>query len=126
MNLLDGLGMRKLAEADAAALTNLLERRHQTERQRNVMVHGHWVYEANVFVRRGHAILRCQFLRVITPTDPEAAEASHNPRNQKERVRYCFTLKRIDAATRDTNYPQRGHLQAIPRYAIQIRFCAAV
>jgi hypothetical protein len=44
-----------------------------------------------------------KFLREIIPVDPQEAKALGNPRNQKERVRYTFTLKRIDAAARDTD-----------------------
>jgi hypothetical protein len=94
IDLLNGLGMRKLVEADAAVLTNLTERLSRMNTKRNVLVHGEWVYEANVLVRRGEAILICQFFRLVTPTDPKEAKAMGDPRNQRERVRYSFTLKR--------------------------------
>jgi hypothetical protein len=68
-----------------------------------VLVHGNWVLEANVLVRRGEAYLATQFLREVIPTDPEDAQAMGNPRNQKHRVRYTFTIKRIEGTTRDTD-----------------------
>jgi hypothetical protein len=109
VELLDGLGMRKLASGDSAELTRLTERLNRMNGKRNILVHGQWVLEVNVFVRknRTEAYLMTQFLREITPTDPEDAEALGNPRNQKERVRYTFTMKRIDAAARDTDILNR-------------------
>jgi hypothetical protein len=103
LDLLDSLGRRKLDNDSAAVFTNLLERASKLNTKRNILVHGRWVLEANVIVRRGEACLALQFLREITPVDPTHEKAMANPRNQKERVRYSFTLKRIDAVTRDTN-----------------------
>ena len=80
-----------------------LERAGKLNTKRNILVHGHWVLEANVLVRRGEAYLSTQFLREVIPTDPEDAQAMANPQNQKQRVRYTFTKKRIEGTTRDTN-----------------------
>jgi hypothetical protein len=44
---------------------------------------------------------RRQFLRETTPADPEVQKMILKPQHQKVRVKHCFTLKRIDAATRD-------------------------
>jgi hypothetical protein len=103
LDLLDGLGLRKLTPECAETFTKLIERVGKLITKRNILVHGQWVFEANVIVRRGEAILITQFLREVTPTDPEDAKNMANPRNQKARVRYTFTMKRIDATTRDTN-----------------------
>jgi hypothetical protein len=103
IDLLEGIGRRNLESESVKVLTALLDRVTRLNTKRNVLVHGHWILEANVIVRRGEACLATQFLREVTPTDPEEAKALANPRNQKERVRYTFTLKRIDAATRDTD-----------------------
>jgi len=103
VDLLDGLGRRKLAPADAEALTNLLERLGKMNTKRNILVHGRWVLEASVLNRKGQAVLVTQFLRETTPTDPDVEFAASNPKNQKERVRYTFTLKRMIAAARDTD-----------------------
>lgn len=102
IDLLDGLGMRKLDPADSQTLANLLERVSKLNGKRNILVHGHWTLEANVIVRRGEAVLISQYLREIKPIDPEEEEAMGDPRNQRSRVRYCFTLKRIDGTSRDT------------------------
>jgi hypothetical protein len=103
IELLDGFGMRKLDEINANKLSTLLDRVRKLNSKRNILVHGHWVLEANVILRRGEAALATQFLREITPNDPKDAKAMANPRNQKERVRYSFTIKRIEGAIRDTN-----------------------
>jgi hypothetical protein len=103
LELLEGLAHRKLEPDSVQALVKLLERVGKQNTKRNILVHGQWVLEANVLVRRGEAILAMQFLRETIPTDPEHEKAMANPRNQKERVRYSFTLKRIDAAIRDTD-----------------------
>jgi hypothetical protein len=103
LGLLDGLAMRKLNDVSAETLMSLTTRVSRINTKRNILVHGHWVLEANVLVRRGEAYLATQFLREVIPSDPKDAQAMANPRNQKERVRYTFTLKRIDGVTRDTN-----------------------
>ena len=48
-------------------------------------------------------MLITQFLRCTTPLDPKISQAMGHPRNQKERVRYSFNIKRIYAAARDTD-----------------------
>jgi len=103
LDLLEGLGMRKLDDASATTLINLLERVGKLNTKRNILVHGRWIFEANVVVKRGEVCLITQFLREVIPTDPEQAKALGNPRNQKDRVRYCFNIKRIEATTRDTD-----------------------
>ena len=80
-----------------------MERLGKLNSKRNTLVHGHWVLEANVILRRGDAVLVTQFLRELTPPDPKVAKAMANPRNQKERVRWSFNLKRIEAAARETD-----------------------
>jgi hypothetical protein len=103
IDFIEAIGMRKLADVDADELCRLTERLGKMNTKRNILVHGRWILEANVIVRRGEAHVITQFLREIEPTDPKEAEAMSNPRNQKERVRYTFTMKRIDAASRDTD-----------------------
>jgi hypothetical protein len=103
LDLLEGLALRKLIHDDARGLINLLERVGKLNTKRNILVHGRWVLEANVLLRRGEAYLATQFLREVIPTDPEDAKKMADPRNQKERVKYTFTLKRIDAASRDAD-----------------------
>jgi hypothetical protein len=86
LDLLDGLGQRKLTPESADDLGRLLERVGKLLTKRNILVHGQWVLEANVLLKRGEAILALQFLRQTIPTDPDHAKAMGNPRNQKERV----------------------------------------
>jgi hypothetical protein len=118
LDLFEGLALRKLDPSSASAMVALLERTGRLNTKRNILVHGAWVVEANVIPRQGQAHLITQFLREIVPTDPEDAKLMANPRNQKERVRYTFTLKRIGAATRDTDAVNRdicGFLQVMKR-----------
>jgi hypothetical protein len=103
LELLEGLALRKFHPDDAKRLINYLDRVSKLNSKRNILVHGRWVLEANVLLRHGEAHLATQFLREVTPNDPEDANKMANPRNQKERVRYTFTLKRIDAASRDVD-----------------------
>jgi hypothetical protein len=100
-DLLEGFALRKLHLDSAKKLAAYLDRAGKLNSKRNILVHGHWVLEANVFSRRDEAFLITQFLREIIPTDPEDAKAMANPRNQKQRVRYAFTIKRINGTTRD-------------------------
>jgi len=103
IDFIEALALRKLTEPDADELCRLTDRLGKMNTKRNILVHGRWTLEANIIARRGEAHLLTQFLREVEPIDPKEAEAMGNPRNQKERVRYTFTLKRIDAASRDTD-----------------------
>jgi hypothetical protein len=103
IDLLESLAKRKLIEEDAATFVNLMDRLRRLNTKRNVLIHGHWVLEANVIVRRGEAVLVTQFLRELTPLDPAQAKAIGDPRNQRERVRWAFNFKRIEATERDTD-----------------------
>jgi len=120
IDFIEAVAMRKLINADADELCRLTDRLGKTNTKRNILVHGRWILEANVVVRGGEAHVITQFLREVEPTDPKEAEAMGNPRNQKERVRYTFTLKRIDAASRDTDKLNLDFIDFIQR----IRFKA--
>ena len=102
LDLLSALANRKLDDESAARVGRFVERAHKLNGKRNILVHGRWVLEVNVVVRRGDACIAPQFLREVIPDDPEHAKAIGDPRNQKIRVRYSFTIKRIEGATRDT------------------------
>jgi hypothetical protein len=101
IDLLTALGVIKLAPESTDALINLTDRLRRLNSKRNTLVHGHWVLEASIYVRKGEAVLVTQFLRELAPNDPKVAAAISNPRNQKERARYCFNSKRILGVTRD-------------------------
>jgi hypothetical protein len=101
IELMKRLALRTLNGPARDELLRLADRMSRLNSKRNTLVHGHWILEAVVYVRRGDAVLACQFLRETTPTDPEIAKMILKPENQKVRIKHCFTLKRIDAATRD-------------------------
>lgn len=103
MDLINGMAMLKLDDSGIAFLDKAMARLASLNTKRNILVHGQWVLEANVVVRKREAVLVCQMLRQTTPSDPKAANAMANPKNQKERIRYTFTPKRIEAATRDVD-----------------------
>src|ERR1700733_7427140 len=65
LDLLEGLALRKLVPDDAQTLINFLERVGKLNTKRNILVHGRWVLEANVILRRGEACLAAQFLREV-------------------------------------------------------------
>jgi hypothetical protein len=103
LDLLESLGQRKLIKDSSSSLINLIDRARKLNGKRNILIHGHWVLEANVLTKRGEVCLAVQFLREVIPSDPDHEKLMGNPRNQKERVRYSFTLKRIDASARDSD-----------------------
>ena len=101
MELLRTLAESKLAGDHRKALINFVERVGKLNTKRNTLVHGHWVLEALVLKKGSDAVLRTQFVRESAFMDPRTLELISDHRNQKERVRHVFTLKRIDGATRD-------------------------
>jgi hypothetical protein len=103
IDLLNSLVFLQLKGPKLSRLTNLTERLGRLNSKRNVLVHGHWVLEGLVSTRRGDAILTTQFIRETSPSDPEIAKKILDPKSQKQRVKHCFTLRRIDGATGDAN-----------------------
>lgn len=102
LDLLTGLSQLKLTPQHCAQMTTLLERVRKQNGKRNVLVHGMWVLEANVYVKRGTPVVNSQFVRELTPVDPEKAKAISDPRNQRERVKYLFNLRRLAGTIRET------------------------
>ena len=103
MGLIDGLARLKLQPEDAKQMTNLTERLGKLNTKRNVLVHGSWILEVNIVARKGEASLLQRMVRATTPSDPSMIDAIANPKNQKDRVRYVFTINRIEGAKNDTN-----------------------
>jgi hypothetical protein len=120
IDFIEAVALRKLMDADADELCRLADRLGKMNTKRNILVHGRWTLEANVIVRRNEAHVITQFLREVEPIDPKEAEAMGNPRNQRERVRYTFTLKRIDAASRDTNKLNLDFIEFMQRMKFKI------
>jgi hypothetical protein len=101
VDLLDGLGSMALSDTDLERLNRLTERLSSLNSQRNILVHGRWVLEANIYVKGGEAVLKSQFVRDTSPADPRIANRISDPKNQKLRMKHVFSLKRIDGVAQD-------------------------
>jgi hypothetical protein len=103
MDLIAGLARLKLEHQDAKKMINLTERLGKLNSKRNVLVHGGWNLEVNIIALKGEAVLLQRMVRAISPSNPSMRNIIGNPKNQKERVRYVFTINRIEGAKKDTN-----------------------
>ena len=88
---------RKLPGANVELAQKLLDRVKEKNTQRNYLTHGFWILEWNIVDQGGRPAAIPRVYRGYTPTDPDVAERLKDPRNRKERLRFMFTVKRIDA-----------------------------
>lgn len=84
-------------------LADLMDRLGGAAQKRNHIVHGRWLLEVTLWVHKGVVRYNSQFLRQYDPIDQTIGGKLANFKNQKERVKYCFTLRRIAAAAADAD-----------------------
>lgn len=107
--LMNSLGIRGILDVVSAHLASnttenckevgskLLERVKEKNTQRNSLIHGFWMLEWNLVDQGGRPAAIPRVYRAYEPTDPEAAERLRDTRNKKDRLRYMFSIKRIEA-----------------------------
>lgn len=104
MSVLQSLATAKLPDEEIDELINLIERLSAMNSKRNILVHGHWVIEIIIFVTRNEYVsFRGSLLREVNPHNLRIRKLISDVRNQKERVKHTFNLKRILSSTRDAH-----------------------
>lgn len=113
-SVFNGLGMKQVIDSVASLsiirlndekiseLGKLLDRLSKLNAKRNTLVHGHWMLEIFIYGWKGEPRMNVHLFRSSDPADRRILDKISDPRNQKERLRYNYTLERIDAVTRDT------------------------
>ncbi len=130
IDLLHSYAVSELEDADLKEFEALMERVGKLNGKRNVLVHGHWIFEIVVWGLKGQVYHKGILLRQQTPNDDRLSDKIADFRNQNVRVKYCFTLKRMRSASKDavvlrkdigefltsrklkaltTSYPQQNH-----------------
>jgi hypothetical protein len=97
------LATRKLDDGMIEELDKLLDRLGKMNSKRNTIVHGYWTVEIVVWVYKSKVQIRGTLLREVSPPDYRIRNKISDLKNQKERIKYTFNIKRIEAATRDAN-----------------------
>jgi len=97
------LATRKLNDELVDRLENLLDRLGKINAKRNIIVHGHWTVEIVIWIYKSKVQHRGTLLREIEPSDYRTKSKISDLRNQKERTKHTFNIKRIDAAIRDAD-----------------------
>ena len=95
------LGTQRFTDEGISHLERVIALIRAANQKRNVIVHGAWVIEVAMFGRRGTTQFKVRLLREITPQDHRTGFELVNLRNQRDRLRYCYDLKRIQAASRE-------------------------
>lgn len=99
MSMATALATSQLTDAAIAKLVNLEERFSTLNSKRNALVHGTWTLEFKVYGWKGEVRYRAEFAREIIPNDRRINERLGDLRNQKDRSRHIFSVKRIKALT---------------------------
>lgn len=99
MSMIVALATSQLTDFAILKLVNLEERFSALNSKRNALVHGMWTLEFKVFGHKGEVRHRAEFARETIPNDYRVKNRLGDLRNQKERSRYIFSVKRIRTAT---------------------------
>ena len=100
LETITSLATAELPDQSLDELSRLLDRITGINAKRNVLVHGTWVLEIVIWEWKGQIQIKGNLLREIAPTDFRLRDDIADLRNQKERVRHAFNVRRIQAATR--------------------------
>jgi hypothetical protein len=99
---IDSLASLRLGETERAAVNALLDRITKASSRRNFLIHGHWAAEIVIWPYKGEVKAKIQILRAIKPADKSIEAKLSNAKNQKERTKYLYTVKRIIGTINDT------------------------
>lgn len=97
LDTISALAHGRISEAKRDELAKLIDRIKENNTRRNYLAHGYWMLEWAVVDQGGKPAALPRIYRAYTPTDPELANKLKNPRNRKERLRFMFAPKRIEA-----------------------------
>lgn len=92
------LATAELTNDSILSLTDLLERLSSLNGTRNKLVHGYWALEFIFWDYRGQTKVQASLAREVNPNDSRVSSRLGDLRNQKERARYIFPIKRIRAS----------------------------
>ena len=101
VNTIYSLATLKTQDAQIKKIDVLLKRLDRLKSKRNIIVHGRWTLEFVVWSRGSEARFAMNLLREENPEDFRERGLIADIRNQNERVKHTFNLKRIEAARRD-------------------------
>lgn len=99
IDLIRSVATSQLTDECILQLNNLLDRLGSINAKRNTLVHGSWVLELVLWGHRGILRQRAIYARESVPNDFRIRERLHDLRNQKERAKYIFSVKRIRSAS---------------------------
>jgi len=97
------LSTAQLTDEAIAELVNLLERVSSLNGKRNALIHGVWTLEFKVWGWKGEVRNRAEFSRETMPHDFRVRGRLTDLRNQKERSKHVYGVKRIRAATQEAH-----------------------
>ena len=101
LDTMTNLGTRELSDNGNTSLLGVLDFVKALNSKRNAIVHGLWIIEVAVWRRRNETKFKVRLLRELAPTDYRKRNNLADLRNQRERMRHCFDLDRIQVAGDD-------------------------
>ena len=99
---INSLASLRLPEKERAEVNALLDRITKSSSRRNFLIHGHWAAEIVIWPYKGEVKVKVQILRSNKPADKQIEAKLCDAKNQKERTKYLYTMKRIMGAIDDT------------------------
>ena len=99
--IIKNLSTAVLSNQSILELENLITRLTSLNGKRNILVHGRWTMEIVVWGYKGSLHWKAVLWRGVEPDDFRDLSKVYDIRNQKERIRYLYNLKRIQGLVRD-------------------------
>lgn len=100
LDVLHAHAFQGLTEASRKELERLLECVKENNTRRNHIIHGLWMLEWVVRQHGEKVVARCVQYRMYLPSNEESREAIKHYHNRKERLKYMFTVRRVEALTK--------------------------
>lgn len=101
LDVIDVLGGSGLSDAQQAELVALMGRVRTNNTRRNYIVHGNWVLEVRLYNANGKLLVRLHQQRRYPVSDKTVRNALNKPENKRDRLKYVFSIPRIDAITKE-------------------------
>lgn len=100
--IIDGLAQDVLDDQQFETLSKLMDRTKTLASQRNRIVHALWENEVEIGndEKDRPVVTKFEWVRVYVPTSPAERAALRDPKDQKQRAKYRFTLKSIFEAAK--------------------------
>ena len=119
-SMIDNLALNILEDEACAELNALTDRFGRASTHRNAIVHGSWRGELVTYTAQGKWKARGSVFRFKEPISEDERNKVYDFKNQKIRLSYVYSLKRIQGYSRDNEKLEGDLCEFINKYFISV------